>query len=374
MGETLTVGKFIEIFNHWAPENLALEGDPVGLHFGSKAWPVHRIMITLDVRPEVVSEAIRRHVDFIFSHHPPIFKPVKRLTEDDPQQVMYARLIRNNIAVYAAHTNLDTVKEGMNDWLAKHYGLTNCKILSPHLEENYYRITTYVPIEDFDRLKEAVFKTDLASDGNYDNVALAYEVEGTFKPIAGAAPHIGKVGQPTRVKEKVFSFVCKAKDLCQAQTILRRVHPYEAPVIDIVLLKEHKQLQGMGRIGELEGKLSIEDYIRNIKEKDHLKGLRAVLGAPGKPVKKVAVLGGAGQNYYRDALKLGADTFITADLTYHIAHDMFEAGLNVIDPGHHMESLVKKYLPSRFKSWADEYGWSVEIVSSEINTDPFVFF
>ncbi|RPA65027.1 Nif3-like dinuclear metal center hexameric protein [Aerococcus agrisoli] len=269
---TLTVREFIKQFETFAPEAYAVEGDPSGLHFGRMDQEIHKILVTLDVRPEVVAEAVAVGADFIFAHHPPIFRPVKRLTEDNPQQAMYAGIVRSGIAIYAAHTNLDAAPGGMNDWLADLYQVANTEVLTPHTTD-------------------------------------------------------AKTGEAI----------------------------------------------GIGRIGDLKTPRSFDDFAAFVKEQTGVKGLRTIVADANKPVRRVAILGGDGGSYFEDALAKGADTFITGDVYYHTAHDMIAAGLNVIDPGHHFESVVKTEMTKKITDWQDELDWQVEVVASQLNTDPFTF-
>lgn len=269
---TLTVKEFIQKFETFAPEAYAVEGDPTGLHFGRLDQEITKILVTLDVRPEVVKEAQKIGADFIFAHHPPIFKPVKRLTEDDPQQAMYADIVRSGIAVYAAHTSLDAAPGGMNDWLCDLYGIENTEILTVHTTDD-------------------------------------------------------KTGQ------------------------------------DI----------GIGRIGDLSTPRTFKEFAAKVKDATGVDGLRVLVADENRPVKRVAVLGGDGGSYFNAALAKGADTFITGDVYYHTGHDMLAAGLNVIDPGHHFESIVKPKLTDKFSEWNKEENWQVEVASSKLNTDPFTF-
>lgn len=269
---SLTIREFIKVFETYAPETYAVEGDPTGLHFGSLDQDIHKILVTLDVRPEVVKEAVAVGANFIFAHHPPIFKPVKRLTEDDPQQAMYADIIRSGIGIYAAHTNLDAAPNGMNDWLADMYGLENTEILRTHT-------------------------TDAVS------------------------------GEPI----------------------------------------------GIGRIGDLNTPQTLADFSNFVKEKTGVSGLRVVVADKERPVRRVAVLGGDGGSYFADAIAKGADTFITGDVYYHTAHDMIAGGLNVIDPGHHFESIVKEKMTNKLNEWNTAHHWAISIVPSNLNTDPFTF-
>lgn len=271
----ITVGKIIQAFETFCPPSWSEEGDPIGLHFGHPNREVHRILVTLDVRPEVVQEAVENDCDFIFSHHPVIFHRPKTLTEDDPQQRMYAEIIRHHLSVYSAHTNLDNAPGGMNDWLAELYGIQDTEVLVP--------------------------KKPLTQDAN-------------------------------------------------------------------------NQLVGMGRIGHLEKPMTVRELAETIKVRHSLSGLRVVTNDIDQKIQRVAVLGGDGGDFYREALDKGAEAYITGDVYYHTAHDMLAAGLSVIDPGHHMESVCKSHLKQMFESWLKQAGYrDVTVVESSLNTDPFQF-
>lgn len=374
MNKALTVEDFISRFEAYAPKTYAVEGDPIGLHFGSLKQEIHKIMVTLDVRPEVVDEAIDEGVDFIFAHHPPIFKGPNVLTEDNKQQAMYAKIIRHGIAVYAAHTNLDAAPNGMNDWLAELYGLENTQVLSPHYQIKYYRVNVYIPKEDVDGLHQAIVDAGLASHGNYSGVNFQVIGHGHFTPDDQASPHIGQAGQAEEVEEILYSFICSEEEKEKALAVAKDNHPYEVPVIDVYALDNLNQTIGLGRVGDLAQAMPIEDYIALVKDRTGISGLRAVLTDSQAMVKRVAVLGGDGGKFYPDALKAGADTYITGDIYYHVGHDMLADGLNAIDPGHHFESICKDKLLAIFSQWQEEDQWPVTIIKSQLNTDPFTFY
>ncbi|TLG81399.1 Nif3-like dinuclear metal center hexameric protein [Vagococcus zengguangii] len=262
---------FIERFEQHFPLNMAEAGDPVGLHVGTLNKEIKRVMITLDVRPEVVAEAIAKEVDLLVAKHPPIFRPLKDLVIDAPQQQMYADLLKHDIAVYAAHTNMDIVHDGLNDWF--------CELLEI---EN----TTYVT------------KT--------------HEIDGE-------------------------SF-------------------------------------GIGRIGDLPTPITLENFVYQVKETFALDGLRLISHSPEKMIQRVAICGGSGEKFYRDAQAAGADVYITGDVYYHTAHDMIADGFSVIDAGHYIESLCKEKIVSLCNEWKKAYNWDVEIIESMENTNPFTYY
>lgn len=373
MTQTITVGQFIQRFEQFAPRRFAMPGDPIGLHFGSADQTIAKILVTLDVRPEVVDEAIAAGANFIFAHHPPMFKPAARLTEDDPQQAMYAKIIRHNIAVYAAHTNLDAAPGGMNDWLADLYQIQDSEVLAPHTTIDYYRVAVYVPDAELLPLTAALAAQGFGSYGNYDNVGFRFKGTGTFKPNAQAHPTIGAAGQQEFVAETAYTLMCSEFELPAVLATIRAAHPYEEPVIDVYQLANIQDEIGLGRIGNLAEPLPFSEYAELVKTQTGVAGLRTVVSDADRLVKRVAVLGGDGGKYYQAALAKGADTFITGDIYYHVAHDMIAHNLNAIDPGHHFESICKAKLSQMFTQWAQAEDWSIAVMSSSLKTDPYTF-
>lgn len=271
----MTTGtQLINRFEQFASPQLAEKWDHVGLQIGNPDQPISRLMTTLDVRPEVVDEAIAEHVDFIFAHHPVMFHPAKDLDTRNPQNEMYAKILANNITVYAAHTNLDTANGGMNDWLAAQLQLTNLVPLVP----------------------------------------------------AGTDPVTG-------------------------------------------------QAVGMGRVGELATPLTPREFADYCMKVFAVKGLRLICNPldDKKQIKRVAVLGGAGQDFYDKAVSLQADAYVTGDVSYHFAHDMIVNHLVVVDPGHHIEVVAQHGLAALIGQWRDENNWQFSIIENKVDTEPFTF-
>lgn len=372
-----TIKDFIQVYESFAPTNLKMGKDPIGLHFGHPESEITKVMTTLDVRPEVVQEAIENNVNFIVAHHPPIFKPVTNFNEADPQQKMYADIIRHNIAVYASHTNLDVVEGGMNDWLAEALKLNNIQILSHTYSDDHYKLTVFVPIDDVDQVLNACHQAGAGQVGdNYHDVSYSVEGQGKFTPVEGANPSIGSLGQEETVKEQRIEMLVKNKDIPAVIEAIKTNHSYEEPVYDIYKLAFSGDPQGIGRVGDLEQEVSLEDFITYVADCFKVKGLRYVepKDQKNKTVKKVAVCGGDGGSFYKDAIKAGADIYITGDVYYHTAHDMQAAGLTVIDPGHHIEAICIPMLAEKINKWKKQYGWDFDIIESKVTTEPFQFY
>ncbi|MCY3055536.1 Nif3-like dinuclear metal center hexameric protein [Aerococcus sp. CDC-944-U94] len=373
MTNKVTVSDLVQYFENRFPTAYALEGDPIGLHFGSLDQEVKRVLVTLDVRPEVVEEAIAKQVDFIFSHHPVIFRPAKRLSEDDPQQAMYAKLIRHQIAVYSAHTNLDSSQPGMNDWLAERYGIDNAEVFAAHYQEKNYRLVTFLPKESLPAFKEALSAYPLSVIGNYQDCFFQWTGQGSFIPVDGAQPRIGEADQKTELEEIALSLTVKEREKEKVCDLVKKYHPYEEPVVEIYEKNNDYHSIGMGRIGELKEKIPFKDYVEKIKAVSHLEGIRFVTRDDKALVRRVAVLGGAGSSYYQAAKAAGADVFITADADYHTAHDIYESGLSLIDPGHHMEAICIPYVLDELTQWSQTNHLGLAVFPSVVNTDPFHF-
>lgn len=371
---SILASDFIQRLDQYCPPSLAEEGDPVGLHVGTLAKPISKVMMTLDVRPEVVAEAISKGVDLIVAKHPPIFRPIKRLTVDDPQTKMYADLIKHDIAVYAIHTNMDIIDNGLNDWFCEELGIHETRFLSLTHEIPYLSLAVYVPTESASSLREALELAGAGGVGAYKGCSFSTTGEGRFTPIENAAPHIGKLNQAEVVPETKIEVRLLATQRDQVLQALLAAHPYEEPVYELSYLANSPKKYGLGRVGDLKKSLPLTEFVQQVKETFKLDGLRLISNSPDKLVKRVAICGGSGEKFFRDAIKAEADVYITGDVYYHTAHDMIAEGLSVIDPGHHIEVLCQSRFLALFETWKAENNWEVTFIESTENTNPFRYY
>lgn len=366
--------EFIRKFEEYCPQWLAEEGDPVGLHLGTLNKPIQRIMMTLDVRPEVVQEAIEKKIDLLIAKHPPIFRPIKRLTTDHPQEKMYADLLKHDIAVYAAHTNMDIIEDGLNDWFCEALGINVENYLLKTHTRHYKKLAVYVPIEDADKLRKALAEAGAGEQGHYDHTSFTSIGEGRFRPNEQAHPAIGKNGQLEKVEEAKVEVIFPEDREEKVLSAMYRVHPYEEVAFDLFSIDEPTQTWGIGRIGELPEALDLDTFVSKVKEVFQLEGLRVVRPThTNSTVKRIAICGGSGEKFYPYALAQKADVYITGDIYYHTAQDMQSAGLIAIDPGHYIESLCKEKFVEKFEKWKQEENWTVDFFVSETDTNPFQF-
>ncbi|MEH7388086.1 Nif3-like dinuclear metal center hexameric protein [Bacillus sp. JJ1521] len=364
----------IQVFEQFSPKYLAVEGDreKIGLQIGTLNKPVKKVMVVLDVLEEVVDEAISNDVDLIIAHHPPIFRPLKAVQTDTPAGRIIEKCILHKIAVYAAHTNLDVAVGGVNDLLANALELSNIELLAPTYEERLKKLAVYVPKESAEDVRIALGAVGAGFIGNYSHCTFNTQGTGTFLPHEGTNPHIGEIGKLEEVDEIKIETVFPSSLQKMVITAMLKAHPYEEVAYDIYPLDIEGNELGLGRVGYLEHEMTLEHFAQHVKDKLEVDGLR-VVGSLSDKVKKVAVLGGDGNKYITHAKRAGADVYVTGDMYYHVAQDAMMMGLNIVDPGHNVEKVMKKgvanVLTERFK----EKKFEVSVITSELNTDPFKF-
>ncbi len=343
-----------------APLSLQENYDNAGLLTGSPNDPVNGILVTLDCTEEVVKEAIQTKSNLIIAHHPIIFKGLKKLTGSNYVERTIISAIRNNIAIYAIHTNLDNVITGVNNKICEKIGLSNLSILS----EKYgtlSKLVSFVPKNAVDSVLEALFEAGAGTIGKYSKCSFQIDGTGTFLPAEGADPTIGKVGEQEHAPEVRIEVLVPSH---LENTIIRALkdnHPYEEVAYYLTSLRNGNQEIGSGMIGELEKPLEPKEFLKCLKENMQLSVIRHT--APlDRPIKKVAVCGGAGSFLLKDALKYGADAFVSADFKY---HEFFDADdrIMIADIGHYesevyTKELLKDVLMKKFPSFAINFSRS----------------
>jgi dinuclear metal center YbgI/SA1388 family protein len=361
----------IQLFEQFSPKAFAMEGDKVGLQIGALNQPVENVLVALDVTEEVVEEAIAKNAQLIIAHHPPIFRPLKKIATDTPAGRMIAKLIKHDIAVYAAHTNLDVAKGGVNDLLAAALGLNNPQVLVPTYEDQLKKLVVFVPEEDAESLRNALGNTGAGAIGNYSHCTFSGAGEGRFLPGENTDPHIGEQGKLEAVNEVRVETVFPQSIEKKVIQAMIKAHPYEEVAYDVYRLENTGEQLGLGRIGAVK-ETTLSEYANVVKKALGVDKVR-VVGDLNAKVKKVAVLGGDGNKYYSQAKFRGADVYITGDIYYHTAHDALMAGLNMIDPGHNVEKIMKIGVATVMEGLCKEKGYDVSFIPSEIGTDPFTF-
>lgn len=325
-----TVQDLMRVLEAAAPLAYQESYDNAGLQCGNPQQEISGVLIALDCTLAVVEEAIRRGCNVVVAHHPLIFKPLKRLTGASEVEQTLLKAIRHNVALYAAHTNLDNVRHGVNRRLADKLGLTNLRILDPKAGL-LAKLITYVPAAHTEAVLVALYAAGAGRVGNYSECSFRTDGTGTFTPGAGTSPFQGEPGRPETTAEQRVEVLLPLHLQQAALRALRQVHPYEEVAYEIIPLANENQDVGSGMVGELPEALSPQAFRQLLKE---------ALGVPvvkhtdfNQPIKKVALCGGAGSFLIGKARAAGADAYVTGDLKYH-EYFQAEGQLLLCDVGH----------------------------------------
>jgi len=364
--------EIIGLLERLAPKHLAMEGDRIGLQIGTLNKPVKKVMVALDVLEEVIDEAITEGVDFIIAHHPPLYRPLKQLVTDQAQGRMIEKCLKHNIAIYAAHTNLDIANGGVNDWLAEALGLEQVEVLVPTYEESLKKLVVYVPKTHADLVREAIGNAGAGHIGNYSHCTFNGHGIGTFLPLEGANPFIGKAGELEKVEEVRIETIVPASLQHKVISAMLQAHPYEEVAYDIYPLENKGKTFGLGRIGRLPSAMTLAEFAEHVKKTLDVSAVR-VVGNLQDTIQKVAVVGGDGNKYISQAKSAGADVYVTGDVYYHVAHDAMMLGLNIVDPGHNVEKVMKQGVARFLEAEFAKRQFAADVYISKVHTDPFTF-
>jgi len=327
------VGDIIAIMERNFPLFLAQEWDNVGLQLGSAQQPVNKILVALDLTSEVVQAAIAGKYNLIITHHPLFFKALKNINIDRFPGNLIAKLIKNDISLYAAHTNLDMAERGINQLLAEKIGLQEIMPLNNDEVESLYKLAVFVPLTHVEQVRQAIHAAGAGQTGDYSECSFQSPGTGSFKPGAGTNPFLGKVGQLEQVEEIRLETVCLERDLNKVLEAMHASHPYEEVAYDLLQLKNGGKIYSFGRKGVLNPELTIQALAEQVKNRMDISSIR-IIGNPEKKIKNVAVVSGSGASMIPAAARQKIDCLITGDVKYHEARDAEEIGIGIIDAGH----------------------------------------
>ncbi len=310
--------------------------DNAGLLTGNPGWDLTGVLVSLDCTEDVVEEAVSRKCNMIVAHHPIIFSGIKKLTGKNYVERTVIKAIKNDIAIYAIHTNLDNVHNGVNKKIADKLGLKNTRVLLPK-PSVVKKLVTYVPTASLDTVRNAVFEAGAGEIGNYDQCGFIAEGTGSFRAGEQATPYVGKKNEVHQEPETKFETIFPSHLQSQVISALIHAHPYEEPAYDIYALENLHSRVGSGMVGELENALSPAAFLGLLK-RTMSPGCIRYTETSEKLIKKVAVCGGAGSFLLKNAIAGGAQAFVTADFKYHEFFDA-EKRLMIADIGHLSSTL-----------------------------------
>lgn len=329
----------ITFLENIAPRQLQESYDNAGLITGNPSDMVKGALIALDCTEEVVDEAIRKGANLIIAHHPIVFKGLKSFTGKNYVERAIIKAIKHDIAIYALHTNLDNVSQGVNRKLAEKLALVNLSILRPL--RNLVKLVFFCPVTDTSSVLQAVHEAGAGQIGEYSGCSFKVTGQGRFTPSENSKPTIGEPNKSQEVSEDRIEVILPAYLEQKILNALNEVHPYEQVAYFLTKLENINQDNGAGMLGELQQPMSKNDFLLYVKTKLNLDVIR--YSGDAKSIKKVAVCGGAGAFLLTDALSRNADAFITGDIKY---HDFFDAENSLLycDVGHYESEIGTKEL------------------------------
>ena len=350
-----------------APTALQESYDNAGLLVGDPTRGLTGALITLDITPEVLDEAIETGANLVIAHHPVIFGGIKKLTGKDMEEQVVIKAIKHDIALYAIHTNLDNVSDGVNRRLAEKLGLKNLKILSP-MDSTLKKIVCFCPVSHVETVRNAMFEAGAGYIGNYSHCSFNVEGKGTFKAGENTNPYVGEKGElhfedEVRIETVVPSFLIN-----KVVSSMTEAHPYEEVAYDVYPVENRYEKTGAGMIGEVEP-VEISSFLEHVKNclgTGVLRHGRFI----NRSVQKVAICGGSGSFLIEKAARAGADVFITADVKYHDFF-LFNGTMTIVDAGHFeteqfTRELLFDYLKEKFPTFA--------LQISKVNTNAVSYF
>jgi dinuclear metal center YbgI/SA1388 family protein len=339
----------IEVIESFAPLAFQEKYDNSGLLVGNKQQEITGILICIDVTLPVIEEAIEQNCNLIVSHHPIIFTGLKKLIGQTEVERCVAKAIKNDIALYAAHTNLDNANDGVSFRMAQKIGLQNTLVLVPKTDI-LSKLVTFVPINFINKVQKAMFKAGAGNIGNYDCCSFSHIGKGTFRASDKCHPFCGNIGELHTEDEMRLEVIFPKYLTSKIVKELLEAHPYEEPAFDIIPLENTWAQVGSGIVGNLHSPMNESDFLALLKEKFQVSSIKHSK-LLNRPISKVAVCGGSGADFIGNAKCADADIFVTADITYHRFSEA-ENSIIIADIGHFeseqytkeiiLEQLIKK--------------------------------
>jgi dinuclear metal center YbgI/SA1388 family protein len=354
--------ELIRRIEHAVPPDWALPDDPIGLHVGDPEKEVQRVLVGLELSTAFLKQAERRKAELVLVHHPLIYRPLRQLLESDPVQRLVRELVRRDMALYAAHTNLDLHPEGMAKVWAKKLGCTSMQPLAEKPQGRQLKLATFTPPDHTDRIRRALGAAGAGAIGDYSLCSYTLQGEGTFQGSQGANPFIGKSGNFERVREDRLEMILPERAKWSVVKALYETHPYEEPAYELYPLDIFRDLRQALWIAEFERKLSWDQFMQRIYAS--LPGLQTPGGVrPDRKrrVKRIAISTGSGSSFLSTVASLGVDAYLTGEVGYHQLWEAEELGVNTVTVGHDWsESFFAETIVPLVSKHCDGVEWAPE--------------
>ncbi|MFM8596920.1 MAG: Nif3-like dinuclear metal center hexameric protein [Flavobacteriales bacterium] len=360
----MQLAQIIKFLEQQFPLSLQEDYDNAGLLYGRPEQEITGALVCLDSTEAIVEEAIETGCNLIIAHHPIVFKGLKKINGKTYIERVVERCIQQQIAIYAIHTNLDNHYRGVNQKIAAKLGLINTRILKP-MRGQLSKLVVYVPIEDFRKVDHAILGAGAGQIGNYSECHFRSEGIGTFTPLKGAAPVIGKIDQREEVAELKLEYVVSNHLIADVLSAMQQAHPYEEVAYELIaLLNQHQEL-GAGMVGELPEAIESLEFLKKVKDIFNC-GCIKHTDLVHRQIKTIALCGGSGSFLLPDAIRAKADLYLSADFKYHEFFDA-ESKLIIADIGHfESEQFTSEILTEIIKENFPNFA----IRLTKLNTNP----
>ena len=346
----VTVGSVCHFLQELAPLALAEDWDNVGLLLGDEAAEVTRVLTCLTLTPDVAEEAIQVGARLVVTHHPVLFKPVKKLNASTSEGRMLLKLLRHGIAVYSPHTAYDNAATGINQQLAELLELNDIVPLRPRpagASGELCKLVTYVPEGQYEAVRRAIWDAGAGAIGNYHDCSFNVRGMGTFFGSEDSHPAVGRAGRLEEVEEMRVEVICPSSRLDVALAALRAAHPYEVPAIDVLPLVSMPDGSGAGRYGRLPQPMSLRELNRLVAERLRQPHVQFV-GDPAHRIETLGIACGAAAEFLRDAHRAGCQALLTGEARFHACLEACDLNMAILLPGHYaterpaMEELARR--------------------------------
>ena len=363
----ITISQVISTIEAFAPLSLQEDYDNSGLQVGDKSEVCTGALLCVDVTPVIVDEAIQKGCNLIISHHPLIFKGLKRLTGCTLVEQTVLKAIKAGVAIYSCHTSVDNALNGVSWEMARMLNLLKIKTLDPQ-REKLLKLSVMVPHAHCDAVKDAIFKAGAGTIGNYDCCSFSVVGDGSFRAKTGANPFVGEEGVLHHEPETRIDVVLPRWLMYKVESALLKAHPYEEPAYEFIALENAMENIGSGVIGELTSPMKLSQFITQVKEAFGSPIVRCNTSDEEKEVSAVAMCGGSGSFLIKNAIAQGANLFLTSDVKYHDFVD-YKNDIIIVDIGHFeseqcTKSVFYRIIQEKFPNFALYYS---ELEKNPIN-------
>ena len=362
----MKIAEVTRLIEEYAPLSLQEGWDNAGFQVGNPQAEATGALLCLDVTEAILDEAIAKGLNLIITHHPLIFKGLKSITGRNAIERIVVKAIKHDVSIYSAHTNMDSAWGGVSHLVAKKIGLENVATLSPQ-QGKLYKLVTFVPCDAADAVREAMAQAGAGKIGNYDSCSYNMQGEGTFRALDGANPYVGAQGELHKEPETRIEVIVPSNVKGKVLRAMLEAHPYEEPAYDLIALENEDKYAGLGVVGDLPEAEEAMSFLARVKEIFEV-GVLRYSGDVERKVKRVAICGGSGAEFVREAISLGADVFITGDVKYHQfmgdEDRILMADIGHYESEHYTKEIFNEIITKKIPNFAVQYA---ELEKNPIN-------